>query len=173
MAATLAALRPAFATFYDLLNDEQKARLVAKTVSTDAQPRSDDKSRSHQSQDVANRPGVSYCQQWVSYLKKWPIRQIDDRASLSEDQRATLYELTAAIYRAAGKLKTACDADDRFTPLGRLEAREQQLKALQESVDAISPAFSRFENELTDSQKTQLRGVLDLSNTIGQRSVRQ
>ena len=31
MAASLAALRPAFATFYDLLNDEQKARLVAKT----------------------------------------------------------------------------------------------------------------------------------------------
>ena len=34
MAASLAALRPTFARFYDLLNDEQKARLVAKTVST-------------------------------------------------------------------------------------------------------------------------------------------
>jgi len=86
---------------------------------------------------------------------------------------ATLYELSAAIYRAAGKLKTTCDADDRFTPPGRLEAREEQLKALQESVEAISPPFSRFESELTDTQKAQLRGVLNLSNTIGQRSVRQ
>jgi LTXXQ motif family protein len=173
MAASLAALRPTFATFYDLLNDEQKARLVTKTVSADAQPRSDQKSRSHQSRDVANRHSDSYCQQWMSYLKSWPIRQIDDRASLSDDQRATLYELTAAIYRAAGKLKTACDADDRFTPPGRIEARERQLKALQESVDAISPAFSRFENEISDTQKAQLRGVLNLSNTNGQRSVRQ
>ena len=163
----------AFATFYGLLSDEQKARLVAKTVSTDTQPRSDDKSRSPQSQDVANRRGDSSCQQWVAYLKSWPIRQIEDRASLSDDQRATLYELTAAIYRAAGKLKTMCSGDDRFTPLGRLDAREEQLKALQESVEAISPAFSRFENELTDTQKAQLRGILNLSNTIGQRSVRQ
>jgi hypothetical protein len=101
------------------------------------------------------------------YLKSWPVRQIEDRASLSDDQRATLYELTAAIYRAAGKLKTACDADDRFTPPGRLEAREEQLKAVQESVEAISLPFSRFESELTDTQKAQLRGVLNLSNTIG------
>ena len=173
MAASLAALRPAFVTFYDLLNDEQKARLVAKTISTDAQPRSAEKSRSNQSQDVANRHSDSYCQQWVLYLKSWPIRQIDDRSSLPEDQRAILYELTAAIYRATGKLKTVCSGDDRFTPPGRLDAREEQLKALKESVDAISPAFSRFENELTDTQKDQLRGVLNLSNTIGQRAVRQ
>jgi hypothetical protein len=31
LAASLAALHPAFATFYDFLNDEQKARLVAKS----------------------------------------------------------------------------------------------------------------------------------------------
>jgi hypothetical protein len=104
MAASLAALRPTFARFYDLLNDEQKARLVAKTVSTDSQSRSDDKSRSLQNQDVTNRRGESSCQQWVLYLKSWPVRQIEDRASLSDDQRAALYELTAAIYRAASKL---------------------------------------------------------------------
>jgi hypothetical protein len=156
-----------------LLSDEQKARLIAKTASTDTQPGSDDKSRSRQIQDVANRRGDSYCQQWVLYLKSWPIRQIDDRASLSDDQRATLYEVTAAIYRAAGKLRAKCDADDRLTPPGRLEAREEELKALHQSVEAISPASSRFENELTDSQKAQLRGVLNLSNTSGQRSVRQ
>ena len=153
MAASLAGLRPTFATFYGLLSDEQKARLVAKTASGDTQRRSDEESRSHPSQDVANRHSDSYCQQWVLYLKSWPIREIDNRASLSDDQRATLYELTAAIYRAAGKLTTKCDADDHYTPSGRLEAREEELKALQQSVEAISPAFSRFESELTDTQK--------------------
>jgi hypothetical protein len=173
MADSLATLRPAFATFYGLLSDEQKARLVAKTAYSDPQDRSDEKSRSRLDQDVANQKRLSYCQQWVSYLKRWPIRQIDDRASLSDDQRATLYELTAAIYRAAGKLTAQCDADDRFTPSGRLEAREGELKALQQSVEAISPMFSRFENELTDTQKAPLQGVFNLSNTIEQRSVRQ
>ena len=177
MAASLATLRPAFATFYGLLNDEQKARLVAMTSRRDAQTQSEEASHSRQSQEVAQRRGSSdgdlYCQQWVTYLKKWPIRQIEERGSLSDDQHATLYELTAAIYRAAGKLRTMCNTEDRFTPPGRLEARQQQLKALAQSVDAISPVFARFEDELTDPQKAQLRGILNLSNTIGQRSVRQ
>jgi hypothetical protein len=69
MAASHAALRPTFSRFYDLLNDEQKARLVARTISTDSEPRSDDKSRSPQIQDVANGRGDSSCQQWVLYLK--------------------------------------------------------------------------------------------------------
>ena len=177
MAASLASLRPAFATFYGLLNDEQKARLVAMTSPTDAQAQSEEKSRSRQSQDVAQRRGSSdgdfYCQQWVTYLKGWPIRQIEDRGHLSDDQRANLYDLTAAIYRAAGKVGTACHADDRFTPPGRLEARQEQLQALEQSIDAISPVFSRFEDELTDPQRAQLRGVLNLSDSVAQRSVSQ
>ena len=175
MAVSLATLRPAFATFYGLLSDEQKARLVAMMLSKDPDAQSEEKSRSHQdaTRQIGGSRGVSNCQQWVAYLKSWPIRQIEDRASLSDDQRATLYELTGGIYRAAGKLKATCLADDRFTPSGRLDAREEQLKALQQSVDAISPMYSRFEDELTDSQKAQLAGVLNLPKTSGQRSVRQ
>jgi hypothetical protein len=177
MAASLATLRPAFATFYGLLNDEQKARLVAMTPSGDAQTQPEDASRSRQSQDVTQRRGGSdgdlYCQQWITYVKKLPIRQIEDRGHLSDDQRASLYDLAAAIFREAGRLGAACHADDRFTPTGRLESREQQLKALAQSVEAISPVFFRFEDDLTDPQKAQLRGILNLPNTTGQRSVRQ
>jgi hypothetical protein len=176
MAASLATLRPAFATFYGLLNDEQKARLVAMTPSRDA-PQSDEASRSRTSQDLPQRRGGSggdlYCQQWTTYLKKLPIRQIEDRGHLSDDQHANLYDLAAVMFREAGRLETVCPADDRFTPTGRLEARELQLKALAQSADAISPAFSRFEDDLTDSQKAQLRGILNLPNTAEQRSVRQ
>jgi predicted translin family RNA/ssDNA-binding protein len=172
MAASLATLRPTFDKFYGLLNDEQKARLVAMTLSKVTLPQSEERSRSRE-----NRPGSSgegsYCQQSVKYLRSWPVRQVEDRTPLSDDQRASLYDLTASIYRAAGKLSTRCHADDHFTPPGRLDAREEELKALQQSVDSISPEVSRFEDQLTDSQKAQLRGVLNLSNTIGQYSVRQ
>jgi LTXXQ motif family protein len=178
MAASLAALRPAFARFYGLLNDEQKARLVAMTSSGDAQTQSEDASRSRQSPDVTQKRGGSdgdllYCQQWIRYLKRLPIRQIEDRGHLSDDQRANLYDLASAIFREIGRLGTVCHADDRFTPPGRLEAREQQLKVLAQSVDIISPAFSRFEDDLTDPQKAQLRGISNLPNNTGQHSVRQ
>jgi hypothetical protein len=175
MADSLAQLRPALATFYALLDDEQKARLVAMPPSKDARTQPEDASRSRQTQDVAQRRGSSdrdlYCQQWVAYLKRWPIRQIEDRGHLSDNQRADLYDLTAALYREASRLGTVCHVDDRFTPPGRLENRQQQLKALAQSVDAISTPFSRFEDDLTDRQKAQLRGILNLSSPVAQRAV--
>jgi len=175
MSASLATLQPAFATFYGSLNDEQKARLVAMTLPREAANQSEQASRSRQNQD--EKSGSSddnfFCQQWVMYLKKWPIRQIEGRGSLSDDQLATLYELTATIYRAASKLRSVCSVDERLTPPGRLDARAEQLKALRESVDAISPALAAFENQLTDAQKAQLQGVLNLSNQSERRSVSQ
>lgn len=177
MADSLAQLRPAFATFYALLDDEQKARLVAMPPAKDARTQPEEASRSRQTQDVAQRRASSdrdlYCEQWVTYLKRWPIRQIEDRGHLSDNQRADFYDLSAAIYRETGKLGTACRADDRLTPTGRLENRQQQLKALAQSVDVISPLFSRFEDNLTDPQKAQLRGIINLSNPVVQRAVSQ
>ena len=124
------------------------------TSSRDAQAQSEEASHSRQSRDVAQRRGGSdgdlYCQQSVACLKRWPVRQIEDRGHLSDDQPPNLYNLTAVIFREAGRLGTVCHADDRFTPPGRLEARQEQLKAVAQSVDAISPVFSRFEDELTD-----------------------
>jgi hypothetical protein len=174
MAASLATLRPPFATFYSLLNDEQKARLVAMTAPKDAQAQSDDASRSRQNRNSTQRRGGDmYCEQWITYLKKFPITQIEDRGHLSDEQHANLYDLAAAIFREAGRLGSVCHADNRLTPPGRLQAREEQLKALAQSVDAISPVFSRFEDDLSDSQKAQLRGIVNLPIAIEQRSVRQ
>jgi hypothetical protein len=74
MADSLAQLRPAFARFYVLLDDEQKARLVAMPRSKNARTQPEDDSHSRQIQDVAQRRGSSdrdlYCQQWVAYLKR-------------------------------------------------------------------------------------------------------
>lgn len=175
MASSLTTLRPAFATFYGLLNDEQKARIITMMPPKDAQTQSEEASRLRQSQDVAQNPSNSdgdlFCQRWVTYLKRWPIRQIEDRGHLSDDQRANLYDLTATIYREAARLETVCHADNSLTPPGRLQARQQQLKAFAQGADAISPVFSRFEDDLTDPQKAQLQGVLNLSSSAAQRSL--
>jgi hypothetical protein len=121
-------------------------------------------------QDVAIKQNGSrqdsLCQQWAVNLRSWPVRQIEEEASLSDEQHATLYELTAAIYRAAGRLGTACIADDRFTPPGRLEARQDALEALKKGIDAICPVFSQFESELTDIQKAKLGRVVNASTEI-------
>jgi hypothetical protein len=159
MAASLGVLRPTFTTFYGLLNDEQKARLVAMDISNNASGKEDIATKQNGSKDTL-------CQHWVVNLRSWPVRQIEDGTSLSDEQHAALYELTAAIYRAAGRLGKACIAEDRFTPPGRLEARQDALEALQKAIDAIRPVFSQFESALTDVQRAKLSRVVKVSTEI-------
>jgi LTXXQ motif family protein len=96
------------------------------------------------------------CHQWVAILRSWPVKQVESALSLSDEQHANLYDLTAAIYRAAGTLLSACPAKDRFTALSRLDTKQQQLQALRQGIDAIKSALSKFEDSLSDSQRTRL-----------------
>jgi hypothetical protein len=167
IAASLAALRPALVTFYDALNDEQKARLVAKDF-----PR---KSRSDQGErrtvdervtdDGSNALPDPVCRQWVTILRSWPVSQIESVISLSDEQHADLHDLTAAIYRATGGLVGACPAEDSFTALGRLDAKQRQLEAVRKGIDAVRPVLSTFENSLSDSQRVRLITVVNGSRS--------
>jgi hypothetical protein len=167
MAASLMTLRPMFASYYGLLDDEHKARLLQMTTRTsDNVPvHLDLDPRSSRNQDLSNArvSDYTFCRQWVAALRSWPIKQIKDKASLSDEQHASLYELTAAIYRAAGKLNAVCDADDHITPPGRIDARIEQLNALQQSIATIRPLLAQFESELTEEQAARLSGLVTLS----------
>ena len=72
-----------------------------------------------------------------------------------------MYELAAAIYRAAGDLTQACPAESRLTPLSRLDGKENQpLKRyrtlkLKSFKDRTVAAESVMENLQTGS-KTQM-----------------
>jgi len=148
------------ATFYDTLDDEQKARLVAIDFSRKSL------SKFHQGERRTANGGVPddgfdaardpVCRQWIAILRSWPVTQVESAISLSDEQHADLHDLTAAFYRAAGSLTGACPAEDRFTALGRLDAKQRQLQALRQGIDAIQPVLSKFENSLNDSQRTQL-----------------
>ena len=96
------------------------------------------------------------CHQWVVMLRSWPVTQVERAISLSDEQHANLYDLTAVIYRAAGSLGGACAAKDRLTTLGRLDAKQQQLQALRQGIETIKPVLSKFEDSLSDSQRTRL-----------------
>jgi LTXXQ motif family protein len=110
----------------------------------------------------------SQCLPWASGLKSWPVRQIESTSALSDFQRASLYELTAAIYRSAGDLAQACPTASPLTPLGRLEVRESQLRALQQDMQAIQPYAASFETGLSDDQKKALHAAIGISTRIPQ-----
>jgi hypothetical protein len=155
MADSLISLHPAFVSFYNSLDDEQRAKLVAMTLSSKQlsalqqrlmrkQPATDDQFAAEQK---------SKCLHWEGSFTTWPVRQIETATALSNFQRASLYELSAAIYRSAGDLAQTCPATNALTPLGRLELREHQLRALQKNVKAIEPYAAAFENALSGDQR--------------------
>ena len=170
MADSLNSLHPAFASFYNSLGDEQKAKLVAMTLSGEQlsalqqrlmrkQPATDDQFDAEQK---------SKCLQPEGRLTTWPVRQIESATALSNFQRASLYELTAAIYRSAGDLAQTCPAANPLTPLGRLELREQQLRALQQDIKAIEPYAAAFENALSGDQRKGLYTAIGISTGVPQ-----
>src|SRR6516165_10536455 len=71
----------------------------------------------------ANTVRDRVCSQWVIILRSWPVSQIESLIPLSDEQRAELHDLTAAIYRATAGLVSACPAEDNLTALGRLDAK--------------------------------------------------
>jgi hypothetical protein len=104
MVDSLESLRPALAAFYASLDDEQKAHLVALGLSDSRLSQSGRKAAPEQSfaESGAGAEGKSTCLPWAANLRSWPIRQIESATALSDFERASLYELAAAIYRAAG-----------------------------------------------------------------------
>ena len=170
MVDSLKSLHPALASFYNSLGDEQKAKLVAMTLSSEQlsalqqrlmrkQPATDDQFATEQK---------SNCLQWGDRLTTWPVRQIESATALSNFQRASLYELTAAIYRSASDLAQTCPAANPLTPLGRVELREHQLRALQQDIKAIEPYAAAFENALSGDQRKGLYTAIGVSTGVPQ-----
>ena len=169
LAASRATLHPALADFYASLDEEQKARIVVNFSSGNdqAKPNRDPRvAADFNNQQNADQEPV--CRQWASILRSWPIKQIETGTSLSDEQHAALYEVTAAFYHAAAGLVSSCPVEMPLTPLGRLDAEEQQLEALRRGIDTIRPVITTFEKSLTDAQKTRLDAVVnELDGTKG------
>jgi hypothetical protein len=157
-------LRPSLTNFYTLLDDEQKAQLLINSVSSD-QLKPDQASRS------ASNPGYdghdALCRQWAAMLRSWPVRKIESKMALSDEQHAALYDAAAAMYRAAGGVISSCSDKEPLTPLGRLESQQTQMEALQRGIDAVQPPLARFQNLLSGAQSVRLGAMVDESPVPG------
>jgi hypothetical protein len=164
--AGLAPLRPVFVNVYAVLNDEQKARLVALAVSQQggaSQQGAPQPPQSAPAQAAAGgeaQPISLGCRQWPAMLKSWPFSRIESDLSLSDDQHAALYTLKAAIYRAAGDVAAACNDDNALTPVARLDAELNRVDTLHQGVDTIAQAFTGFANSLNNEQAAELNAAL-------------
>jgi hypothetical protein len=143
MIAALRTVQPPLEKFYDLLNDEQKARLNAL-----GQDQRQDKTAQN-----ANGSPAQSCGTVQPGVTDWPTSEIDARLHPNEAQRASLAALRDASAKAADMLKASCQIGDAITPPARLEAVGKRLDTMLQAVKTVRTSLDDFYGKLSDEQK--------------------
>ncbi|MBR1121044.1 Spy/CpxP family protein refolding chaperone [Bradyrhizobium lablabi] len=133
-------VQPALIKFYDLLDQEQEARL--KMLAED-----------RRKMDAPARA----CSPAQPAPLRWPD-EIGTRLRLNDTQRAAFKALQDAN-GTAREILSACPPDDTTTPPARLDAVEGRLNAMQQAVYLVNTALGEFYETLSDEQKAQFEAI--------------
>jgi LTXXQ motif family protein len=149
MIAAVGIVQPPLDKFYDLLNDEQKARLNAL-------------GQDQRNQQAARKTGGSLAQSCTaaqSGATDWPAAEIESRLHPTDAQRASLNALQEASAKAAEMLKASCQPDPTLTPPARLAAVGKRLDVMLKAVETVRAALDDLYSDLTDEQKAQFEAI--------------
>jgi hypothetical protein len=140
-------VQPALIKFYDLLDEEQEARLNALA---------EDRRKTSPANGDRETPAQG-CGPAQPAALRWPD-DIEAKLRLNDTQRAALKALQEANGTAMGIL-SACPPEDTTTPPARLDAVEGRLEAMQQAVYLVSAALGDFYAALSDEQKAQFEAI--------------
>jgi hypothetical protein len=148
MIAAEHALQQPLGKFYDLLDDEQEARLNAVAA---------DRRKTAPASGDADTPAQG-CGPAQPAALQWPAAELEARLHLNDTQRAALKALQDANVRAIDMLN-ACPPTDTTTPPARLDAVYARLGAMQRAIYLVSAALGDFYAALSDEQKMQFEAI--------------
>jgi hypothetical protein len=142
-------VQPALQKFYDLLNDEQRARLNALAQNQ------------RRREAARNTPGslTQTCRAAQPCVTDWPTAEIEARLHVNETQRASLATLQQASAKAADMLQNSCPTEEPITPPARLEAIANRLDTLLQAVKMVRAALDDVYGKLSDEQKAQFEAI--------------
>ena len=149
MIAAKSAVQQPLGKFYDLLDDEQEARLNALA---------EDRRKMSPAKRATEAPAQG-CGAAQSAALQWPADEIEARLHPNDTQRAALKALQDANARAVDILTAGCQPEDAITPPARLDAVEGRLEAMQRAVNLVSAALEGFYATLSDEQKAQFEAI--------------
>ena len=143
------AMQQPLGKFYDLLDDEQEARLNALA---------EDRRKMSAANRATEAPAQG-CGAAQPAALQWPADEIEARLHPNDAQRAALKVLQDANARAVDILTTECQPKDAITPPARLDAVDGRLAAMQQAVYLVSAALEGFYATLSDEQKAQFEAI--------------
>jgi hypothetical protein len=149
MISAVDTVQPALRKFYDLLNDEQRARLSALAQDQ------------RKTETARNSYGslVQSCGAAQASVPDWPAAEIEARVRPTEAQRASLTALQQASAKAAEMLKASCPTTEAITPPARLEAIANRLGTMLQAVKSVRTPLDDFYGKLNDEQKAQFEAI--------------
>jgi hypothetical protein len=163
MLGAIATVQPPLEKFYDLLSDEQKARLdtpqrgrranAAATRQREMQAAAcKDPGREPQDEQQAER------QYRQLVAQQWPLDDITASLKLDDTQRAAL-EVVQDTTMATMESLRACPPKYVLTPPVRIKAARARLEAMREAIGSVSDAVDDFYANLSEEQKGQFEAL--------------
>jgi LTXXQ motif family protein len=150
MIVAVETVQPALQKFYDLLNDEQRARLNA--LAQDQRGRK-------ATRNARGSPLTQNCGVAQPGVTEWPAAEIEARVHPTEEQRASLAAFQEATSKAADMLKASCQPTEAITPPARLEAIGNRLETMLQAIKIVRAALDDFYGKLSDEQKAQFESI--------------
>jgi hypothetical protein len=145
MIAAVGSVQPALQKFYDLLDDEQRARLNALGQ--------------NQRQDQRRNKAARNTTTGVTTGSGSLAQNCGATLHPTEAQRASLAALQDASAKAADMLKNSCQPTEAITPPARLEAIGDRLDTMLQAVKTVRAALDNFYGSLNDEQKAQFEAI--------------
>jgi hypothetical protein len=143
MQAAIARLRNPFETFWEMLDDDQKAQLKAFS-----------------GQRAPFAPKVPAAQSCTPPdALPWPAKEIEARLHLNDEQRVDLAVLQHMSGLASNTMNLDCQPDENLDPPDRLATAETRIEAMLDAVKQVAPALGDFLNSLNDEQKAQFESI--------------
>ncbi|MFY9954332.1 Spy/CpxP family protein refolding chaperone [Bradyrhizobium sp.] len=149
MISAVETVRPPLQKFYDLLSDEQRARLNALAQDQ----------RNAEATQSRNGSLVQDCRTAQASVPEWPAAEIEARVHPTEAQHASLAALQQASAKAVDMLKASCPTTEPITPPARLEAIANRLDNMLQAVKSVRAALDDFYGKLSDEQRAQFEAI--------------
>ena len=144
MKAAIARVRDAASRqFWEMLDDDQKAQLVA--------------SRQQRAQFSPKIPFAQSCT--PPDALPWPAKEIEARLHLNDDQRQDLGVLQRASVLASNTVNLDCQPDENLGPPDRLATAETRIDAMLDAIRQVAPALDDFLGSLSDEQKARFESI--------------
>ena len=143
MKAAIARVRNPFETFWETLDDDQKAQLAEAGK-----------------QRAQFSPKVPFAQSCTPPdALPWPAKEIEERLHLNDDQHYQLGVLQRASVLASNTVNFDCQPDENLAPPDRLATAETRIDAMLDAIKQVAPALDDFLGSLSDEQKAQFETI--------------